>query len=144
MALQFVKDERTRFNLAMDCGNIEIALESAKLIDDKNCWHKLGTEALRQGNHQIVEMAYQRTKNFQRISFLYLITGNQEKLNRMMKIAEKRGDTMGRFHSALFLGDVQERVKILQQAGQSMILLITFHLTHFLTSLQLVWLILQQ
>jgi coatomer subunit alpha len=114
-----VKDERTRFNLAMDCGNIEIALESAKVLDDKNSWHRLGIEALRQGNHQIVEMAYQRTKNYQRISFLYLITGNFEKLQRTMKIAEKRGDIMGRFHNALFVGDVQERVKILQQTGQS-------------------------
>ena len=37
-------------------------------------------EALRQGNHQIVEFAYQKTKNFERLSFLYLITGNTEKL----------------------------------------------------------------
>lgn len=41
-----------------------------------------------QGNHQIVEMCYQRTKNFDRLSFLYLITGNLEKLRKMMKIGE--------------------------------------------------------
>ena len=35
---------------------------------------------------QIVEMAYQRTKNFERLSFLYLITGNMEKLKKMTKI----------------------------------------------------------
>ena len=33
-------------------------------------------EALRHGNQAVVEMAYQRTKNFDRLSFLYLITGN--------------------------------------------------------------------
>lgn len=44
--------------------------------------------ALLQGNHQIVEMCYQRTKNFDRLSFLYLITGNLEKLRKMMKIGE--------------------------------------------------------
>jgi len=32
---------------------------------------------------QIVEMAYQRTKNFDRLSFLYLITGNMEKLKKI-------------------------------------------------------------
>lgn len=31
-------------------------------------------------------MAYQRTKNFDRLSFLYLITGNMEKLKKMIKI----------------------------------------------------------
>ena len=35
---------------------------------------------------QIVEMAYQRTKNFEKLSFLYLITGNMEKLKKMTKI----------------------------------------------------------
>ena len=36
--------------------------------------------------HQVVEMAYQRTKNFDKLSFLYLITGNLEKLGKMTKI----------------------------------------------------------
>jgi hypothetical protein len=53
---------KTRFNLAIECGNIEVALEAATKLDDKDCWHKLGVEALRQGNHQIVEMSYQKTK----------------------------------------------------------------------------------
>ena len=44
-------------------------------LDDKDTWYRLGVEALRQGNHQIVEFSYQKTKNFERLSFLYLITG---------------------------------------------------------------------
>ena len=43
-------------------------------LDDKDTWGRLGTEALRQGNHHIVEFAYQKTKNFERLAFLYLIT----------------------------------------------------------------------
>jgi len=31
VALHFVKDERTRFNLAVECGNIEVALQSAQV-----------------------------------------------------------------------------------------------------------------
>ena len=34
-------------------------------------------------------MAYQRTKSFERLSFLYLITGNMEKLKKMTKIGEQ-------------------------------------------------------
>ena len=63
-------------------------------------------------------MAYQRTKNFERLSFLYLLTGNTEKLRKMLKIAEMRKDVMGRFHNALMLGDVEERVRILEEVGQ--------------------------
>ncbi len=42
VALHFVKDERTRFNLALQCGNIEVALQSAQELDDKDTWYKLG------------------------------------------------------------------------------------------------------
>jgi hypothetical protein len=31
VALHFVKDEKTRFGLALECSNIEAALESAKV-----------------------------------------------------------------------------------------------------------------
>ncbi|KAH9606042.1 hypothetical protein KSS87_006679 [Heliosperma pusillum] len=117
VALHFVKDEKTRFNLALESGNIEVAVASANVIDDKNHWYRLGVEALRQGNTDIVEYAYQKTKNFERLSFLYLITGNVEKLFKMLKIAEVKNNVMGQFHNALYLGDVQERVKILETAG---------------------------
>lgn len=117
VALHFVKDEKTRFNLALESGNIEVAVASANVIDDKNHWYRLGVEALRQGNADIVEYAYQKTKNFERLSFLYLITGNMEKLYKMLKIAEVKNNVMGQFHNALYLGDIQERVKILEAVG---------------------------
>lgn len=42
VALHFVKDEKTRFALALECGNIEIAYEAASKLDEKQCWEKLG------------------------------------------------------------------------------------------------------
>jgi len=50
IALHFVKDERTRFALALECGNLDVALESAKSLDDKPCWEALGEAALLQVN----------------------------------------------------------------------------------------------
>ncbi|KAK9108942.1 hypothetical protein Sjap_017002 [Stephania japonica] len=117
VALHFVKDEKTRFNLALESGNIQVAVASAKEIDEKDHWYRLGVEALRQGNAGIVEYAYQRTKNFERLSFLYLVTGNMDKLSKMLRIAEVKNDVMGQFHNALYLGDVRERVKILENVG---------------------------
>ncbi|PNY09984.1 coatomer subunit alpha-1-like protein [Trifolium pratense] len=117
VALHFVKDEKIRFNLALESGNIQIAVASATAIDEKDYWYRLGVEALRQGNAGIVEYAYQRTKNFERLSFLYLVTGNLEKLSKMLKIAEVKNDVMGQFHNALYMGDVRERVKVLENVG---------------------------
>jgi hypothetical protein len=32
----------------------QVALEAAKALDDKACWERLGSSALRQGNHQVI------------------------------------------------------------------------------------------
>ena len=66
----------------------------------------------------MVELAYQKTKNFDKLTFLYLITGNLEKLTKMLNIAKARKDTSGQYQIALLLGDVEERVRILEECGQ--------------------------
>lgn len=118
VALHFVKDPRTRLSLALQCGNIEVALEAAKSIDEPAAWDKLAKAAQMIGNHQIVEMCYQRTKNFEKLSFLYLITGNLEKLGKMMKIAEIRKDVSAQFQGTLLVADVKERIRLLKNSGQ--------------------------
>ncbi|XP_059357563.1 coatomer subunit alpha [Carassius carassius] len=125
VALHFVKDEKTRFSLALECGNIEVALEAAKALDERSCWERLGEAALLQGHHQVVEMCYQRTKNFDKLTFLYLLTGNLAKLRKMMKIAEIRKDMSGHYQGALYLGDVSERVRILKNCGQKSLAYLT-------------------
>jgi len=125
VALHFVQDKDVKFNLALECGNIKVALECAQELDNKDYWHKLGVEALRQGNHQVVEAAYQKTMDFERLSFLYLITGNLDKLKKMLQISELRGDMMGRFHNSLYLGDVESRVKVLRDCGQTKLAYLT-------------------
>ncbi|KAJ3109062.1 hypothetical protein HDU97_009180 [Phlyctochytrium planicorne] len=118
VALHFVKESKTRFDLAIECGNLEVALETAQAMDKEEHWNLLATEALRQGNLQIVETAYRRVKNFDKLSFLYLITGNRDKLKKMLKIAEVRGDQMSRYHNCLYLGDIEEQVRLLRELGQ--------------------------
>ncbi|KAG2226220.1 hypothetical protein INT45_003365 [Circinella minor] len=118
IALHFVKDHQTRFELALECGNLDIALETAQALDKTESWKKLGTEALRQGNYKMVEMAYQRTKDYDALSFLYLTSGNETNLRQMLKIAELRGDPMSRFQNALYLGDYQERTRLLKDVDQ--------------------------
>lgn len=114
IALQFVQDPQTRFELAIECGNLDVAVEMAKQLDRPKLWTRLGTEALAHGNHTIVEMTYQKLRQFDKLSFLYLSTGDGEKLARMAKIAEHRGDFQSRFQNALYLGDVEARVQMLQ------------------------------
>ncbi|KAF2972016.1 hypothetical protein GQX73_g1504 [Xylaria multiplex] len=115
IALQFVQDPSTRFELAIECGNLDVAVEMAKELDRPKLWTRLGTEALAHGNHQVVEMAYQKLKQFDKLSFLYLSTGDHSKLARMAKIAEHRGDFTARFQNALFLSEVEDRIQMFKE-----------------------------
>lgn len=117
IALHFVQDKTTRFDLAIECGNLDVALETAQAINRPDCWNRLAQQALRQGNQKTVEICYQKTKNFDRLSFLYLLNGNNEKLTKMLKISEMRGDQMSRFHNALYLGNITARVQTLRDVG---------------------------
>lgn len=115
IALQFVQDPQTRFDLALECGNLEVAIEMARELDRPLFWNRLGAEALAHGNHQTVEMTYQKQRNFDKLSFLYLATGDQEKLSRMAKIAEHRGDFTSRFQNAIYRGDVEDRIQMFKE-----------------------------
>ncbi|EMC95760.1 hypothetical protein BAUCODRAFT_34527 [Baudoinia panamericana UAMH 10762] len=118
IALQFVQDPQTRFELAIECGNLDVAVEMAKQLDRPKLWQRLSTEALAHGNHQVVEMTYQKLRNFDKLSFLYLATGDTDKLRRMQKIAESRGDMTSRFQNALYLSDVQNRIEMFKEVDQ--------------------------
>lgn len=125
IALYFVSEPRARFNLAIRCGKLDVADECATELDDKAIWEQLAKEALRQGNHAIVEKCYQKTKSLEKLSFLYVVTGNTTNLQKMLKIAGIRQDTMSRFYNALYLGDASARVQVLQDVGQLTLAYIT-------------------
>ncbi|KAJ1860398.1 hypothetical protein LPJ73_001386 [Coemansia sp. RSA 2703] len=118
IALHFVRDDTARFELALECGNMDIALETAKAIDKPAYWDKFSQEALRRGHVQMVELAYQRVKAYDKLSFLYSITGNFDKLTKMQKIAIMREDAQSRLQNSLYLGDVEDRVRVLRESGQ--------------------------
>lgn len=48
VALLFVADDRERFEVALECGNIEVALAAAQRLGDSDVLGRLGTEAFRQ------------------------------------------------------------------------------------------------
>lgn len=53
IALHFVQDQQTRFDLAIECGNLQVALEMARAVDREDVWNRLAAAALKQGNHSV-------------------------------------------------------------------------------------------
>ncbi len=119
VALQFVQDPETRFDLAIECHNLDVALSEAKKINTKPVWEKLGKEALTQGNTQIVELVYQQLHLLDKLSFLYLTVGETGKLSKMAAIAENRQDYGSLITNSIYLGDVERKIQTYLATGMT-------------------------
>ncbi|EMG49846.1 COP1 Coatomer subunit alpha [Candida maltosa Xu316] len=117
VALHFVQDPETRFELALECSNLQVALEQAKILNNNQIWTKLGEEALLQGNVEIVEFVYQQLHLFDKLSFLYLYKGDHERLKKMSSIAEHRNDASSLVQNTLYDNDVKKRCQVYIQSG---------------------------
>ncbi|XP_063932491.1 coatomer subunit alpha-like [Zophobas morio] len=118
LALHFVKDEKAKFPLALQCNNLQVALNCAKKLNDPNCWELLAECALKQGNCSIVELAYQQTKNFERLLLFYIFTGNIAKLPQLKKQATYTRGASFLYTLNLFLGDYKGCVQVLEENNQ--------------------------
>lgn len=117
VALAFVSDPETRFDLALECGNLTVALEEAEKLDNNYIWERLSDEALDEGNLEVVELCYQRLQLFDKLSFLYLYKGDNERLNKMTTIAEHRGDMSSLIQNTLYTNDIEKRCQVFIQGG---------------------------
>lgn len=83
IALFFEKDVRSRYNLALACGNLQVAFDAAKELNEKDCFMKLAQTAMALGNYEITEKCYQLTRSFDKLNFFYTATGSLGKLQKM-------------------------------------------------------------
>ncbi len=118
LALAYEKDDKSKFKLAVASGNLEAALVAAMEMKRKDNFAILADEAIKQGNVQIAEMCYQKMLAFDKLVFLYTLTGNFAKLEKIMNLAKtKLKDPMLEYQTALLVGDIASQVKLLAEAG---------------------------
>ncbi|OAF68265.1 Alpha-COP [Intoshia linei] len=117
IALHFVNDDKTKFSLALECGNLEVALASARKIDLEKCWTQLSQVALKHGNLKIVELCYQRINDLDQLAFFYIISGQTAKLLKIMKTTESKNDHNLQLQIAMFSGMYTDQVRILEKCG---------------------------
>jgi len=118
LALKYERSQRGKFSLAISSGQLDIALNAAMVIKEKDYFEELGNQAMRLGNAEIAEVCFQRILGFEQLAFLYLVTGNSFKLRKLMILTkDKLKNPMLSYQIAVMLGDVEEMVKILSEAG---------------------------
>ncbi|SCO73788.1 coatomer alpha subunit, putative [Plasmodium vivax] len=118
LAVQMVNNNHTLFNLSIQLGHLHNALQAAKKINKKHMWNLLSVHALLLGNYDVAEYALLRMKAYDKLSFLYLFSGNIKKLKKMQSIAIIREDLISIFLNSLYLGDMQQRINVFIQQNQ--------------------------
>lgn len=127
VALKFVSDSRTRFELALECHDVDRALEELEKISGEDKaedaatvaagYKRLATEALSQGRGQVAELCYQHLQALSRLSMLYVATGCRDRLHKMLPIAATRHDASSLLVNSIYSGDATLRAKVLAAAG---------------------------
>merc|ERR1712048_1226979 len=125
VALRFVQDPSTRFELAIECGNINDAFDCCREMNSESVWNRFAAAALMQGNYRYVTEAYKQTLNFEKLMNLFLINGNFLMLNKLAEIARSKDDKMMIFNIAMLNGcrrdngsHVLQRIESLKEAQQ--------------------------
>ena len=120
IALHFVADPRARFPLALEAGHLELALnilEKAQITDER-LWDELAEKAMLKGNIVTAEAAWRQTKNYQRLSFMLLLTGQLEKLKTMNDEEIPDSQVNLRMMNRLYLGDYEGISRMLADPEQ--------------------------
>jgi coatomer subunit alpha len=48
-----MQDTNMWFGVAIECSNLEVVMETLKMINHVGCWERLAQQALKQGNHKV-------------------------------------------------------------------------------------------
>ncbi|KAG8349127.1 WD domain [Trypanosoma vivax] len=115
IALHFVTDPLTRFNLAIECGAMEIARNSAVELNQVNVWRRLAEAATTFGDISLAEFAHSKSGNYHGAGLLSVILGNTNALSQL--VSSTKDDSFN-LHYGLYLNDTEKRVKVLEKAGQ--------------------------
>ena len=117
LALGFIKDPQSRFSLALEANDLSSASEAASKLDCPEAWMKLGEQSLLNGNTELTEKCFHKAKRYDKLLFLYTITGEKEKLMKLGRIFRVRGEWSQACQVALLLGDTNSVSEIFASAG---------------------------
>ncbi|CAJ1023095.1 WD domain, G-beta repeat/Coatomer WD associated region/Coatomer (COPI) alpha subunit C-terminus, putative [Leishmania lindenbergi] len=115
VALHFVSDPLTRFNLAIECGAIDIAKAMAIELNQPVTWRHLADTATRFGDIQLAQFASAKAGNYYASGLLALLTGNTASVANLVNATH---DDHFKLHYGMYVNDAKGRVDLLCKANQ--------------------------
>eukprot|EP01054_Gregarina_sp_Poly1_P000161 Gregarina_sp_Poly_1__160@NODE_1036_length_5286_cov_103_904771_g714_i1_p1_GENE_NODE_1036_length_5286_cov_103_904771_g714_i1NODE_1036_length_5286_cov_103_904771_g714_i1_p1_ORF_typecomplete_len1331_score224_27Coatomer_WDAD/PF04053_14/1_2e02Coatomer_WDAD/PF04053_14/6_6e02Coatomer_WDAD/PF04053_14/2_3e87COPI_C/PF06957_11/5_8e61WD40/PF00400_32/5_7WD40/PF00400_32/1_7e07WD40/PF00400_32/9_3e10WD40/PF00400_32/1_9e09WD40/PF00400_32/6_6e08WD40/PF00400_32/1_1e09WD40/PF00400_32/1_1e04WD40/PF00400_32/93ANAPC4_W len=118
VAYHCVSDPATKALLATEFADLDAAQEAVKSLNSTLGWKRLGETALKLGSVSVAERAFQKSRMYSRLIYLYTITGNFGKLNKLANVLKDLGDYSTSFQITLITGDIDMRAQLLMSQKQ--------------------------
>ena len=103
--------------LALESNDLEAAFLAAGEVKEEATWLRVGELALLHGDLKVAEQSYQRGRLYDRLMFLYLITGQRDKLTKLARIFRVRGEISSLAQVSLITRDGDMMADSLALAG---------------------------
>ena len=125
-ALAVTTDPDHKFDLAMELGQLSVALELVRAIkgdelettDTMNKWKKLSDLALSKSDFALAEEAARASNDYTGLLLLYTALGNAAGMQALAGVARKAGKANVAFVSYLLIGDVESCVNLLVETDR--------------------------
>merc|ERR1719317_1100396 len=78
---------------------------------------KVGSHGLVERELSMVETSYHKCRAYTKLLFLYILTGQREKLTKLARILKVKGDFSGLYQIHLLTGNKVEAAQLLEDSG---------------------------
>jgi coatomer subunit beta' len=117
-ALEITNDNDHKFDLAVQLGRLDYAYEIAKQSDTEHKWKVLSDMAMQELNFQLSEECMWQANDLNGLLLLFSSNGSAEGMSKLAARAKSLGKFNVAFNCLLLLGQVDECIELLVQAGR--------------------------
>ncbi|DBB15486.1 TPA: hypothetical protein ACH3X3_003709 [Trebouxia sp. C0006] len=118
-ALEVATDPDYKFELAVQLGKLDIALQIAETADSEGKWRQLSELAMSSGKLQVAEKCMWRAKDLSGLLLLYSAKGSAEGMQKLVDLSKEQGKQNVAFLGLFLLGQLDECVDLLVSTGRT-------------------------
>lgn len=118
-ALEVATDPDYKFELAVQLGKLDTALEIAETADSEGKWRQLSELAMSSGKLQVAERCMWRAKDLSGLLLLYSAQGSTDGMKKLVDLSKEQGKQNVAFLGLFLLGQLDECVDLLISTGRT-------------------------
>ncbi|KAG0072564.1 hypothetical protein BGZ89_005145 [Linnemannia elongata] len=113
LALQISTDQDHKYELALQLGELDLAVAIAREVDSESKWKTLGDTAMEKWRVNLAEECFIHAKDLSGLLLIYTSSGNAQGLKRLAEMAKFAGKSNIAFACYLNLGQVEDCIQVL-------------------------------